>query len=126
MEKLQNQVYAILRNSPPLTSEWEYQDPRQNNITFTGRTNSGKIIGRVYFIRNLEPPFFDELIKWLKNPLSTSSGTLLNNSIALATLFTSFLVWLMLEFLYCKANLAEQKSVKRAFSVLEVGRLTAS
>lgn len=109
---LQGQVYALLKTPPPLTAELEYQNPRQDNVTNTRRKNKGKVIGRVYFIRNLEPPFLNELIKWLKNPLSASSGTLLNNSIALATVVTSFLVWLMLEFLYYRANLAEQRVVE--------------
>lgn len=106
---LQGQVYALLKTPPPLTAELEYQNPRQDKVTSTRRKNKGKVIGRVYFIRNLEPPFLNELIKWLKNPLSASSGTLLNNSIALATVTTSFLVWLMLELLYYKASAAEQK-----------------
>lgn len=111
-ENLKGQLYALLRNPPPLTSEWEYKDPRQNNVIPTGRTNSGEIIGRVYFIRNSPPPFFDELVKWLKNPFSNSSGNLLNNSIALSTLFTSFLVWLLLESFYRKLSLVEQNAVE--------------
>jgi hypothetical protein len=111
-ESLKGQLYALLRNPPPLTPEWEYKNPRQNNVIPTGRTNSGQIIGRVYFIRNSPPTFFDELVKWLKNPFSTSSGTLLNNSIALSTLFTSFLVWLLLESFYRKLSLAEQNTAE--------------
>lgn len=111
-ESLKGQLYGLLRNPPPLTPEWEYKDPRQNNVIPTGRTNSGQIIGRVYFIRNSPPPFFNELVKWLTNPFSTRSGNLLNNSIALSTLFTSFLVWLLLESFYRKLSLAEQKAAE--------------
>jgi signal transduction histidine kinase len=111
-ENLKGQLYVPLRNPPSLTPEWEFKSPFDTETKPTGDINPGKIIGRVYFIRNSPPVFIDDLGRWLKNPLSNSSATLLYNSIALATLFTSLLVWLILELRYHKASLAEQRAVR--------------
>lgn len=75
-KSLKGQLYGLLRNPAPLTQELEYKNPRYGSVTPTGRINSGIIIGRVYFIRNSLPPFSNEIIKWLKNPFSSSSAAL--------------------------------------------------
>ena len=108
-QSLSGQFYEILRNPPPLTAEQKYEDARDLNFTPSGRTNSGDIIGRVYFLRNLPPKFYPSLIRWIKNPFSDSSAVLLYNAISLATLITSICVWLLLELIHYEASLIEQR-----------------
>jgi len=54
---LTNSPYDYLRNPIPLTAEGSYQGPFYRDRNITGRTNQGKIIGRVYYIRRERPGF---------------------------------------------------------------------
>lgn len=109
LESLSGEFYEILRNPPPLMAEQSFKDARAMKFTSSGRTNLGDIVGRVYFLRNPPPKFFPSLVKWIKNPGSSSSAILLYNAISLATLITSIFVWLLLESKHYKASLAEQR-----------------
>lgn len=60
-EDLINHPYDILRDPPPFATENIYRNPRQVDRVSTGKVNQGKIIGRVYYIRQKPPSFTDSL-----------------------------------------------------------------
>ncbi|MFB2937394.1 hypothetical protein ACE1B6_19275 [Aerosakkonemataceae cyanobacterium BLCC-F154] len=66
--------YNVLRDPPPLLSESDYSNPRSTERTTTGIINSGKVIGRVYYVRGIPPSFIADYSKWLFNPLSATGN----------------------------------------------------
>jgi Putative DNA-binding domain len=59
---LENHPYDLLRNPPPIHRESKYESP--SNDTWkppTGLHNSGQVIGRVYYLRNIKPDYWNEL-----------------------------------------------------------------
>jgi hypothetical protein len=66
IKDIQNQPFNTLRNPPPLYPEWEFRSPNDKELTFLEQKNLGKIIGRVYYLRNQPPTFFTDLVRRLK------------------------------------------------------------
>ena len=100
-EKLKNDLYLLLRSPHPSTAEMEFRTARSEFYTNTNRTNKGNVIGRIYLLRNPPPSFLSELLKWFSSPFSESStSSLLFMGIGIATLSTSFAVWIVYELLY--------------------------
>jgi len=64
-EELINHPYDILRDPPPFATENVYPSPRQLDRQPTGKLNPGKIIGRVYYIRQPPPTFTESLFHFL-------------------------------------------------------------
>ena len=108
-QTLTSQLYFLLRNPEPLTSEIEYKTPHDINIISTGRKNSGRIIGRVYLLRNSPPAFQTSLQEWLSNPASSSSNVLISNGIVGTALTTTLFVWILCELLFYKNKKAIDK-----------------
>lgn len=141
-EKLKNDLYLLLRSPHPSTAEMEFKTARSDFYTNTNRTNKGNVIGRIYLLRNPPPPFFSELLKWFSSPFSESStSSLLFMGIGIATLSTSFAVWILYELLYfanknanetiliTKQNLLlskiEQSELKTNFLIAQNDRIKA-
>ena len=110
-QDLSKELFLVLRDPAPATSEIEYKSARDDNPTKTGRTNAGSIIGRVYLLRNPTPPFLSAIVQWLSNPTSSSSNTIVSNGIALSTFLTSLIVWLLCEILVYKNKLITDKAI---------------
>lgn len=74
---LSNSPYSTLQNPPPLWAEGGFDNPRDETWKLTGKTNQGKIIGRVYYLRGIPPTFSADLKDWIEkfpSSLITSSG----------------------------------------------------
>jgi hypothetical protein len=56
--------FVVLRNPPPVLTEWQYSgpDPHAERIR-TGLTNSGEVIGRAYFVRSTPPAFSNNFVR---------------------------------------------------------------
>ncbi len=54
-EDLPKHPYNLLYNPPPLFTEKSNRGPYKPDWNHTGQSNSGKIIGRVYYIRGIPP-----------------------------------------------------------------------
>ena len=67
---LSGSLFDILRNPPPTTAEWEFYSPGSNVPISSGRENSGKIIGRVYYVRRDSPNFIENHQEWLSMPVN--------------------------------------------------------
>jgi len=65
---LVGQPFNLLRDPPPKTAEWQYENPVAISPVSTGRVNPGAIIGRVYYIRRNPPNFLENQVKWLFIP----------------------------------------------------------
>lgn len=65
IEGLINHPYDILRDPPPFATESAYSNPRQLDRKATGKVNEGKIIGRVYYIRQPSPTLTQKLFRLL-------------------------------------------------------------
>jgi signal transduction histidine kinase len=121
MDSLKGSLYSVLRDPPPIKSEWSFESPRDLSQKQTGVINHGKIIGRVYYLRKKAPPFLDEIKKWLSDITSSSSLVLLYNSIALSAFLTTFSIWLLIEFSYYRTWVAETK-VREAQQIASIER----
>ncbi len=69
LSDLANSSYDYLRDPIPLITEGSYQGSFARDRNITGKTNPGKIIGRVYYIRGKRPDFITSQVNWVKNPL---------------------------------------------------------
>ncbi|MDJ0900382.1 MAG: hypothetical protein QNJ55_16380 [Xenococcus sp. MO_188.B8] len=60
----ENIPYSILRNPPPLLTEFQYNSSRDENPNTIGNVNQGQVIGRVYYIRGIPPQFSEDIRNW--------------------------------------------------------------
>jgi hypothetical protein len=74
-DHLLNHPYDFLRNPPPLVAEGKFDNARDLSRSSTGRTNSGRIVGRVYYVRSSPPLFRTAYQTWLQ----MLPGSLLSN-----------------------------------------------
>lgn len=118
-DSLDGQVYVPLRNPPPRATEWEFKTPHDKEKTIIGHFNTGKIIGRVYFIRNPIPLFSNELKKWLKYPFGSSSANILYGSSFFASILTSIPLWLLFEWQLYIIRLGKEREQIANNKVLE-------
>ena len=66
VESLSKHPYDLLRNPPPLLTEAGFESAHAFDWKKTGRTNSGQIIGRVYYVRGVPPLFRSTYLTWLQ------------------------------------------------------------
>ncbi len=59
------ELYLLLRNTPPLIQERKFKSPRDTNTPELKILNKGNIIGRVYIIRKPKPSFGNLLNEWI-------------------------------------------------------------
>jgi hypothetical protein len=74
-QSLSDQPYNLLQNPPPLITQGGYDNYR-NSIWNKGEylsDNTSKIIGRVYYIRGVQPTFEEDYQSWLKD-IGSSNG----------------------------------------------------
>lgn len=108
-KNLPNHPYDLLRDPPPLLAEAQYVDLRNSNPTPTQRTNSGKIIGRVYYIRGVPPTFTQDYGYWMLHPLNLKGSRVIYSLTAALFLTGGFTVWVIIEaVLYAKRKQREQ------------------
>jgi hypothetical protein len=106
---LPNHPYDVLRDPPPLISESKYSSSRSTERTTTGIINSGKVIGRVYYIRGIPPSFIADYSRWLSNPWSGSGAHkyyLLTTGVYLLGGVAS---WIFIEALLFRKRLQQQR-----------------
>ena len=79
-------TYDVLRNPPPAYTIGSYANSREPVRQPTGSINSGRIIGRVYYVRGIPPSFLSAYSKWIKEwPASFMSDSGSNRYYALTT-----------------------------------------
>ena len=126
---LNKQLFLLLKNPAPTTAEINFPSPRLNAYNVSSQGNTGKIIGRVYLIRNPPPTFLHSFKAWILNPLSPSSQSSLFLGIILSSILTSLIVWAFCEFLFYKnkkaINAIEASENKRLRAENEAYRFKA-
>lgn len=65
-DTLRTSTYDVLRDPPPIHPAGSYTDSRDPVRNPTGFVNTGRIIGRVYYVRGVPPSFLGAYSKWLK------------------------------------------------------------
>lgn len=106
---LPNHPYDLLRDPPPLLAAAQYVDLSNSKPTSTQRTNSGKIIGRVYYIRGVPPTFAEDYGYWMLHPLNLKGSRVIYSLTAALFLTGGFAVWAIIEaVLYAKRKQREQ------------------
>ena len=63
---LSNYPYDLLQNAPPLKATGGFESSRAISWSFTGKTNPGQIIGRVYYVRGIAPDFWADYLSWMQ------------------------------------------------------------
>jgi signal transduction histidine kinase len=112
-QRLNEELYVLLRKKPPMKPEWKFTSPRDNKERKLTEQNEGEIIGRAYLIRGDTPLFSSAMQTWLSKPFKNSSNNLVYNAIAFAATLTGSMVWMLSEY-------AHYKSVKATKSELQV------
>ncbi|MBX9689920.1 MAG: hypothetical protein K2X27_24630, partial [Candidatus Obscuribacterales bacterium] len=93
-----NEPYDLLTDPPPLAPQYTHQGPRQDRVQSLGKP-VGRIIGRVYYVRGLPPPFFEDLLtavfsNWLEMRGSKRGYILLTLvMIGFASSFIVMILW---------------------------------
>ena len=104
VKDLPNYPYDLLQNPPPLNAIGGFENARATTWTPTGLTNSGQIIGRVYYVRGIAPDFWTDYLRWVEG---VPTGSLLSDHgaqkyYALTTVlffFGGLLSWSFIEWL---------------------------
>lgn len=68
-------LFSTLRDPVPRYPEWQFVQPHAIEPTASGLENEGKIIGRVYFVRNQPPTFWQDQMSWLRGDWHTLGFT---------------------------------------------------
>ncbi|MGB8701292.1 MAG: NERD domain-containing protein, partial [Thermosynechococcaceae cyanobacterium] len=89
LNELSKHPYDLLKDPPPILTEQVFKDPRSESPISTKQVNSGKIIGRVYYIRGIYNNPLEDIQWWFENGLFIDSG-------AARPLLASMLISLML------------------------------
>ncbi|MGB3769007.1 MAG: NERD domain-containing protein [Phormidesmis sp.] len=85
-EMLSASTYDVLRDPPPAYTIGSYASSREPVRQPTGSINSGRIIGRVYYVRGIPPSFLSAYSKWIKAwPASFTSESGSNRYYSLTT-----------------------------------------
>ncbi|PZO45769.1 MAG: hypothetical protein DCF15_21260 [Phormidesmis priestleyi] len=85
-DTLSTSAYDVLRDPPPMYPTGSYADSRDPIRNSTGLVNTGRIIGRVYYVRGVPPSFFAAYSKWISAwPASFGSDSGTNRYYSLTT-----------------------------------------
>ncbi len=68
-------LFSTLRDPVPRYPEWQFVQPHAIAPTTSGLENEGRIIGRVYYVRNQPPTFWQDQISWLRGDWNTLGFT---------------------------------------------------
>ena len=116
-----NAPYDILRNPPPLLTESEFDSSRDLDRNATGATNTGDIIGRVYYVRGFPPSFRESYSSWLAGlpgNLFKDSQAYRYYGLTLALFLAGGLsIWLILE-----ALMAQRRAQKKQLEGVQVNK----
>jgi uncharacterized membrane protein YciS (DUF1049 family) len=93
--------YDLLRDPPPTLAEQKYASPYSSKPTATGKTNRGKIIGRVYYIRRMPPTFVEDTSAWLGNLFKLRGSGRVYSLTAALFLTGGFASWIIIELVFC-------------------------
>ncbi len=105
----QKEPFDTLLDPPPAKAQWEHKSPRHKDVTPTGQAGSGRVIGRVYYLRGIAPSFASDLAgalgtSWFELSGSKRGYILLTANIIGFSLCIILLVLLRKNFLEGKAK----------------------
>lgn len=108
---LKDSYFDVLLDPPPLTAEWGYQNSYslKGEEELTGRKNSGKVIGRVYYVRGIPPSFLESFAHWTQDPTINSSSINYFTSIVILSLIIWAALTLIVEFAFLNSKLQSEK-----------------
>ena len=95
--KLLTHPYDNLRNPPPILAEGYFASTGDRQRQPTNKTNSGVIIGRVYYVRNQPPTFIQDYTRWIKKPLGFSGVNAIYFLTVSLFMLGGFFAWMILE-----------------------------
>lgn len=109
IQQLQKHPYDLLLDPPPVYPQWTYSNSYAVERSATNLTNQGRVIGRIYYVRGEKPSFSDDVVKWLSNPLSSSSRVETFTITMTVLLLSGLSLWLLLENLLDKKRVQEER-----------------
>lgn len=111
LDNLHHHPFDLLRDPPPLQTEWSYQSTRVDHREPTHQQNAGQIIGRVYYVRGIPPSFTQDYQRWVGNLLS-NSGTHRYYSLTTALFLTMGLsAWLFIEWVLYRKRVQKRQAL---------------
>ncbi|MGJ3253623.1 MAG: NERD domain-containing protein [Elainellaceae cyanobacterium] len=113
-DNLATSTYDVLRDPPPLYAEGSYDSSRDHIRNATGLNNSGRIIGRVYYVRGVPPTFLGSYLQWILSwPKSFLSDSGANRYYALTTILFGaggLWTWIFVESIHSKHRHQERQA----------------
>ena len=113
--------FVLIYDNPSLRQEWGYKTPREDTQVYSDKVNTGKIIGRAYFVRSTIPLFQEEIKSWFDNVSNSffnsnrdkaSSRDIIYYSIIKSATATGLCVFFLMELAYYFARLAQEREAK--------------
>jgi predicted RNA binding protein YcfA (HicA-like mRNA interferase family) len=104
--------YDFLFDPPSLSPQGLYPHAKSPQRIVQPAQNSGKILGRIYYVRNLAPGLLEDLGAWLRQPGAINGRFELYTLILLASLWGGAATWTSVEYLRAKRQLWRQEQEK--------------
>jgi predicted RNA binding protein YcfA (HicA-like mRNA interferase family) len=117
LSDLENHPFDLLRDPPPLFAEFTYPQPDNANPIPTRQTNTGDIIGRVYYLRHIPPTFAEDYRGWLLNPLQLNGSRFIYLLTTIFFLTAGVMTWLMIEIILYSQRKKRQELQRDAQSL---------
>jgi hypothetical protein len=108
---LQTAPFDYLHNPVPTLAERGYNDAHDTTWRHNGKTNQGRIIGRVYYIRGIPPTFQADYQRWLTHPTDGGGSHKYYGLTALLFLLGGMSVWLILEIVLYHKRVQKREAI---------------
>jgi Nuclease-related domain len=114
LEDLPNHPYDILRDPPPILTEKDFTNSHDITRKPTGKTNIGRAIGRVYYIRGIPPSFAEDYVNWILSPISLH-GSQKDYGLTIAMWLNGGLfTWGIMEWLLYRRRVQKRQALERS------------
>lgn len=116
---LPNHPYDVLRDPPPIYAEGRFANTRDWKRQPTGQTNSGAIIGRVYYVRGVPPTFMKDYTRWMQNPFMLTGANAIYTLTLILYMLGGFCSWRVLERVIRQKKIQQELAQQERKQLLE-------
>ncbi|MBD2730259.1 HAMP domain-containing histidine kinase [Nostoc sp. FACHB-892] len=121
-----NSPFDYLKDPIPVVAERFYQNSYIGNRLKTGRTNKGKIIGRIYYIRVNRPNFITSQLLWLRKPFNLKGVNIVYTLTFIMLLTMGILLFCIIQWItyrYKTQKQIDQQKYEKRLKDKEIERL---
>lgn len=119
VDNFQNHPYDVLRDPPPIYAEGHFTSTYLRKRQPTGQTNSGAVVGRVYYIRNKPPTFIEDYKRWIKKPSSFAGANAIYSLTVALFMLAGLSTWRALEQVIHQKRVQQELATQERQQLLE-------